>query len=235
MNLYFLDSEAYLYSYQQFFQNLFYIQSNNNFHITLLLLFLSGIFTGLNPCLISIFPISMAYVSSKRKKQIYNFIFGLYSSLFLGFILTFLLNHKYHYFLIKVPLIISIMTIFFGLNLLDIVIVNFHVFSIRLNDIFLQTIDLKDYLAGFLLGLNTSTCSAPVLLTFLIWQSYVHKVLNMVAYMIGYIIPLTTMLLVTWHYFQLSRLMQIWKIFRPAGGALILCFGILKFLDSFLL
>lgn len=231
MSLYIFEFEAYLYSYQQIFQSLISTQHNINTCVNIVLLFLAGLLASLNPCMLSMFPISIACVSGHKKsnQNIWNFIFGLYTSVFSGFSLTLFFNYRYHYILVKLPLIVSVFIIVLGLNLLNIFTIDFKILNVKLS----QVSNHQDYWMGFLFGLNSSSCSTPILLTVFLWKSHLHKIFNIFIYMLGYTLPIISILFLSWRYLNLDKIMYLWKFFIPFIGSIVLCFGILKLLNNF--
>nr|QCI06981.1 Thiol:disulfide interchange protein [Haraldiophyllum bonnemaisonii] len=60
--------EVLLYTIQQTISSIISLQSNIFSPLTIILIFLSGLLTSLNPCFISVLPLSVSYITTSSKK-----------------------------------------------------------------------------------------------------------------------------------------------------------------------
>ena len=241
MNFELTQLELSLYTFQQFISRSLYINFYLKQPLFFLLLFLSGFFTSFNPCMFSMLPISLSYISGSNSKSInqFSFFLGLSSSSILFLIFLALLNHQYHSLFISLPLISSCITVILGLYLLNILQIrpdfNLPVFST------IVTRSVKNYLLGFFLGINTSPCSMPILLTLLFLLSsssnYLLVFFYIIVYLLGYISPLLLLVFLILRFrVAYGKLFYLTSsTFVALSGCTVLIFGILRLLEKFFL
>nr|AYR06551.1 cytochrome c biogenesis protein transmembrane region [Rhodogorgon sp.] len=241
MSSYWLHLELYLYNFQQYINDLLYTNLGTNVFFMVLIVSISGILTSFNPCIMSIMPISLGYMERQHQKgsKKIGFWFGLYSSLILIIICLNILGTKFHNWLIQLPLLLSILTIFLALGLLQ-------VFGITINPRYIELPKfsylgyyLQDYMIGFFLGLNTLTCSTPILLTLLMLLSYINNFLTttvyIVFYLLGSLFPFLFLATLNVRYIQFYKLAKLGDLIMVISACFILASSELKFLESILL
>nr|YP_009296286.1 cytochrome c biogenesis protein transmembrane region [Sebdenia flabellata]AOM65221.1 cytochrome c biogenesis protein transmembrane region [Sebdenia flabellata] len=227
-----------IYYIQQQFSLFISSQLNHVTPTTLSLLFIGGIFTSLNPCLIPILSITFSYIYVNKHKQINKnfFILGITNSFIIMIIITSILNKKYHELFNTIPILSSILTIFIGLSLMKILnLSKFSTYTYQISDLFITKL-LKDYTAGIILGLSSSPCSTPILITILLWLSHSENLILGIVYLniyiLGYILPLFILVNLTFHHNQLANITKLWNIIIPISGCFILGSGIFSLLDK---
>ena len=226
--------EVLFYSLQQ---NLFQVISYelNHFKINIfMLLFTAGIFTSINPCLISIIPISIYHTAESKNKN--KFILGLFSSIIAIIMLALIVNNYYQKLIKNAPIFSSLLMIIIGLNLLNI---------LRFQDIHLSTnnihktklhLPLKNCIIRFIIGLSSSTCSTPMLINILFWISYSNNLLLGITYLcfylIGYVLPLLLLINISISSAKLNIINKIWNYFITSIGSIMLSLGIFSLLET---
>lgn len=224
---------------------IYYLQQNinklvsyelNHFHISiLLLLFIGGVFTSINPCLLSIVPLSLSYIIDSKQQYKKNiFIAGLVTSMITMIIFTTLLNSYYQELIKATPIISSISMIIIGLSLLQ--IIKIEITSIIKNPILIShDFIFNNYIKGFIIGISSSTCSTPILINILFWISYSNNLLLGIIYicfyLTGYTLPLIILMNITINYIQLDIIQKIWNYIVPLNGSIILGIGVFSLLD----
>nr|YP_010728859.1 cytochrome c biogenesis protein transmembrane region [Lithothamnion corallioides]WEA76963.1 cytochrome c biogenesis protein transmembrane region [Lithothamnion corallioides] len=233
--------ELSLYAFQQFISRSLYINFYLKQPLFFLLLFLSGVFTVFNPCMFSMLPISLSYITSSDNKSInqFSFFLGLSSSSILFLVFFSILNYKYHSLFIVLPLISACIAVILGLYLLNILQVRPDInlpFISAMSNVY-----VRNYIWGFLLGINTSPCSTPILLTLLLVLSssndYLLIFFYMVIYLLGYMFPLLLFILLILQFrFVNNKLFSFTSsIFTSLIGCTVLSFGILRLLEKIFL
>nr|YP_010902587.1 thiol:disulfide interchange protein [Hypnea nidulans]WCH54442.1 thiol:disulfide interchange protein [Hypnea nidulans] len=182
------------YYLQQKTHILFYSRLNYSYLYSCILSFIGGILTFFNPCLISILPISLSSIKNIQIKKYQNaFIYGLMSSNIIIIIIITIFTQSYNKITIYIPIFSSILTICIGLNSLQILQPNFSFLNqwLKINDnnnSFTTTL-----ITGFTIGINSSTCSTPILTTITIWLNHSSNIqwgiLYILFYLIGYTSP----------------------------------------------
>lgn len=234
----FFDIELYYLQQKIYLSLSFHI---NHFTPTIfILLFVGGLLTSLNPCFVSLLPITFSYIFGKKSQQINQniFILGILTSSIIIISITLVLNDQYKKLIEILPFISSIFIIFIGLSLLQ--VLNVSLLFTYFNNIALQinikNFIIKDYLVGCILGLSISTCSTPILLTVLFWLSNTHELIvgliYLCCYLSGYIVPLLLLINIFLNYNQLNKIVYTWNILIPISGSLVLGVGIFSFLED---
>lgn len=238
---YWLYLELYFYKFQQSIDNLLYFNSSTNGFIIVLILCLSGALTSINPCTISILPIYLAYIDSKYEKKLNNksFFCGLCSGLILFVVCLSIVRAKYYYLLVRLPLFLSIVTITLGLNWLQVFGNSIGLMYVKLPKFLSLSSYSQDYLVGLSLGLNTITCSTPVLLALFLWLPYTDSfaitLTYMFFYLLGCIFPLFFLAPLSIRYMQVHAIARYWNLIVPTIACLLLASGILRFLENIFL
>lgn len=234
----FLDVELYYLQQKIYLFLSFHI--NNFTPIIFIILFIGGLLTSLNPCLLSILPITLSYVFGQKSYKINQniFILGILTSSIFIILMTLVLSGPYKKIIEILPFISSIFIIFVGLSLLQVLNLSalFIYFNKKVIQIRIKKSLIKDYIIGCILGLSISTCSTPILLTVLFWLSNTHKLIMgliyLFCYLSGYIIPLLLLLNIVLNYNQLNKIVYTWNILIPISGSLVLGIGIFSFLEN---
>nr|AYR06350.1 cytochrome c biogenesis protein transmembrane region [Renouxia sp.] len=241
MYSYWLHLELYFYKFQQSINHLLYFNLNANSFIILMVLYISGVLTSINPCATSMLPICLAYVDSQYEKKFNNrsFFCGLCSSLILFIFCLSIVKIKYYHLFVQLSLFVSIVPIVLGLNLLQVFGNGIDLIYIRLPKFLNLSSYSQDYIVGLSLGLNTVTCSTPVLLTLFLWLPYVNSFaitfIYVFVYLLGCLFPLFFLASLGIQYIQIYKVTQYWNFILPASACLILSSGVLRFLENILL
>ena len=214
----------------------------NLHHITVfifILLFISGILTSMNPCMISMLPITASYINYQNKNHYKKsfFILGIISSFMIIIMLTSLLEK----ISISVPNISPIYMIIIGLSLLNIITINAKPLQTDSIDAFsLQTV-IKDYIIGFLVGINSCSCSTPIAAAVTFWiskSSFTYLgALYFFCYLLGYIVPLLILTNQSMNYInkKLTNLQKNWLSIVPFSGSIMIGAGTLSLLKNIFL
>lgn len=197
-----------------------------------ILIFISGVFSSLNPCSISILPVAISYINNDIKiKHNYRkevFIAGTISS----FILIIIFTSLFQAFILSIPIIYSTFMICLGLSLLEIIQFNFMTFNIKYRYSYL----IKDYITGFIVGLNSSSCSTPILSTIIFWISQSKStglgIIYSICYLLGYTLPLLFVIQITINYAALLNFKHLWNYLIPISGSIMLGLGTLSLFHS---
>nr|YP_009313201.1 Thiol:disulfi de interchange protein [Dichotomaria marginata]SCW21455.1 Thiol:disulfi de interchange protein [Dichotomaria marginata] len=229
MNTNFL--QLYLYSIKQQINNILIHQLNEISVFSFLILFIGGLLTSINPCMLSSLPFTIIYIKEKQKRftDIFLLLIGISTSLFAIGISGLLLKEKYWYLFNSIPFIWSIFIILLGCNLLN--ILNFSVTPSKTFKLlhFTDNRSLKAYITGINIGIGISPCSTPILITLIIWISSTEQFIIgftcLTIYIIGYIFPLT----LTIFYFQIfmnnNFINHIWDHISKIIGCLTISIG----------
>lgn len=239
MSFEYAQFELSLYVFQQFISRSLYVNFYLKHPLFFLLLFLSGILTSLNPCMLSMLPVSLSYISSSSNLGQSSFFLGLSSSSVLFLIFFTILSYKYHSFFIGLSGIFSCITVLVGLYLLNILQLKLELNLPALS--VMSNIYFRNYLWGFFVGINTLPCSMPILLTLLLVLSsscdYILISFYTVIYVAGHIFPLFLLALLIVRFRIISS-----KLFYRAsgtivslGGCTVLGFGVLRLLEKIFL
>jgi len=209
--------------------------------LSVAIVFVTGLLTSLTPCMLSMLPISIAYIGGYEVRDRWQaaqqsawFAAGLATTLALLGIAAALLGRVYGQIGVGLPLLVSAIAILMGLNLLGLV-------PLRLpasgNPAWIPQnwpAGLRAYLLGFTFGLVASPCSTPVLATLLAWVGASQNLLLggalLFAYALGYVLPLAiagTFTALVKQFLELRR----WSAWlAPASGAILVGFGVFSLL-----
>lgn len=217
-----------------------FIHNMDNITISLfILLFISGILTSMNPCMISVLPLTISYMNYQRNNYYRTsfFILGITNSFIIIIIFTSLLQK----ISVSIPTISSIYMIIIGLSLLNIIAINFVPLKTNSIDSFpLQNI-IKDYIIGLLIGLNSCSCSTPIAATVTFWISKSSfaslSVIYFFCYLLGYILPLIIIANQSINYInqKLKNTQSNWLTIVPFSGSIMIGLGTLSLLQNIFL
>ncbi|MBD2395308.1 cytochrome c biogenesis protein CcdA [Cyanobacterium aponinum AL20118] len=240
---------------ESFSNQLYYLQQfanelvNNQLHqvsiFSFLIIFVTGLITSLTPCMLSMLPLTIAYIGGYETKgrlssflQSAYFALGLATTLALLGVFAALLGRVYGQIGTGLPIFVSAIAILMGLNLLEIVPLKFPNWDASnwVKDNFPNS--LKSYLLGLTFGLIASPCSTPVLITLLAFVASSENIflssLLLVSYAIGYVFPLILAGTFTGTLKSLLNLRVITQWINPISGGILLIFGIYS-LGSYLI
>nr|YP_010986060.1 thiol:disulfide interchange protein [Polyopes affinis]WOL36978.1 thiol:disulfide interchange protein [Polyopes affinis] len=229
-----------LYYLQQQLSLLISLRLSNFTPFTFLVLWVSGILTSLNPCLLSVLPLSISYLygnrSSIKLKNKIMFLVGVISSLICLILTTSLVSQQYYSLISKLPLLSSIFIVILGLNLLQ--IIHFYDFFPNFNNSYYPSSIqlLQNYFIGLVLGLSSIPCSTPIILVILTWLLNAKQLflgsIYLCIYCIGYLSPLVLFVnwIINWNF--IPNIIRSWNYIIPISGSCILGFGIFSFLNK---
>lgn len=233
-----------LYLLQQWANTLVVEQLSQLTPLSLVIIFLAGLMTSLTPCLLSLLPLTIAYIGSTTDsngdrlqsfKQSLWFVLGLAITLASLGLAAAALGKIYGQIGIGLPILVSIVAILMGLNLLELLPLRFP--SLGPTDWISNDFPpaLKALLAGLTFGLIASPCSTPVLASLLAWVASRQDLLLgsglLLAYTAGYVMPLILVGIFTGSLKQLLELRQWSGWLTPLSGTVLLGFGVITLLS----
>jgi cytochrome c-type biogenesis protein len=231
-----------LYQLEQFANHLVANQLNHLTPVSVAVIFLAGLLTSLTPCMLSMLPITIAYIGGYQAQgrlqgaiQSTWFSLGLATTLAALGILAASLGKIYGQIGLGLPIVVSLLAIIMGLNLLEIIPLSFP--SLGNTDWIEKDFPsgVRSYLLGLTFGLVASPCSTPVLATLLAWvASSQDLVLGgglLLAYTGGYVAPLIVAGTFTATIKKLLELRQWSTWINPVSGALLIAFGVFSLLS----
>ena len=210
--------------------------------VSLGVIFLAGLITSLTPCMLSMLPITVGYIGGYESEgrlqaaaQSSWFALGLATTLAaLGIIAT-TIGKVYGQIGVGLPVVVSLVAIAMGLNLLEILPLQFP--SLGATDWIGEDLPrgVRSYLLGLTFGLIASPCSTPVLASLLTWVATTQNLVLggglLVAYAIGYVTPLVVAGTFTASIKKILELRRWSSWINPVSGALLLGFGIFSLLS----
>lgn len=235
-----MNYQSSFYVVQQLVSRLLYINFYSQQPFFIFSIFLSGILTGINPCIVSMFPILLTY-SNEIKDKNYNFIFFilgiLITQLSFGLFLSFF-GYTYFTSLIIWPFLSAILYVFLGLVILQIFYINIRSFKWTFKIIDISNTNIKAFIFGGLFVISTIPCIFPILLTvlnilFTINNSFLLFVYSL-FYFLGYICPIVLF----YYIFQQVKKINIFpififgKIYSRLGGFFLMSSGIFNLLRT---
>nr|YP_009732223.1 thiol:disulfide interchange protein [Gracilaria spinulosa]QHS70705.1 thiol:disulfide interchange protein [Gracilaria spinulosa] len=238
ITLHFLNTINYnIYIIEQSLYNILTSQINNAHPIIFILLVISGLLTSLNPCLLSIVPTSLSYIYTKKltNSRQTMFIFGILSSTIFNIIIFQAFHKQYEYLLHTFPILSYITTIIISLNLLSIIEFN-NSFSYD-NNLYnkLSFIPLLyNYTIGLIIGISSSSCTAPILLMTLFWisscKSWLLEIIYTTIYLLSYILPVYLIINQNSNNNPINRWPFVWNQITFLSGCTMLGYSIFSLL-----
>nr|AIA21393.1 hypothetical protein [Pyropia kanakaensis] len=233
--------DLFIYNSQHFINTITLYQLNHLSLTSFSFVFLSGLFTSLSPCVISILPVCILYIAGENQKlhpvnkinNLFIFCLGTISSFItLGIIAT-LLTKTYSQFFNGIPIISAIIIMYMGFNLLNIVPLS----SPKLNMLFTNNnYYVKMYLSGVGVGITISSCSTPIFVTLLVWINSMQKIFIgltfILIYSTGYIFPIIIGSIFSSNFSKLQYL-SLWNnSWAPFSGTILLSTGTFSLFSS---
>jgi len=229
----------YLYQLEQWANQWVVGQLNHLTVVSLGIVFLAGLLTSLTPCTLSMLPITVGYIAgyaAKQKgsaaRQALWFALGLATTLTGLGMAAAIAGRIYGQVGWGLTLVVSLIAILMGLNLLNALPLNFP------RSRFLEELpnrvpaSLQSYTLGATFGLVAAPCSTPVLATLLAWVASTQKLVVgaglLLAYTVGYVVPL---ILVGTFSGTLQALLSLrrWSSWLTTlSGVLLIAFGIIS-------
>ena len=226
-----------LYHLQQFANQLVNSQLNHISFLSVGVIFITGLLTSLTPCMLSMLPLTVAYIGGYENKGKFSsflqstyFALGLATTLAILGIFAALLGKVYGQIGTGLPIFVSAIAIIMGLNLLEVIPLKFPDWGG--SDWIQENIpsSLKSYLLGVTFGLVASPCSTPVLITLLAYLGSSKNIalssIMLISYAMGYVSPLVLAGTFTGTIKSFLNLRQITQWINPISGAILLVFGI---------
>ncbi|MFZ9737552.1 MAG: cytochrome c biogenesis protein CcdA [Prochlorotrichaceae cyanobacterium] len=213
--------------------------------LSLLILLLAGLMTSLTPCMISMLPITLGYLGGYTPAdgnhprwqgliQSLWFALGLATTLAGLGILATIVGRVYGQVGWGVSLIVSGIAIVMGLNLLELLPLQFPQWGTQDWIPPQWPRSVRSYGLGLTFGLVASPCSTPVLATLLAWISTTQDPLLgaglLLAYGIGYVSPLVIAGTFISNLKTILSVRQWSGWINPTSGALLLGFGFFSLL-----
>jgi cytochrome c-type biogenesis protein len=231
-----------LYQIEQFANSLVSTQLTHLSWVSIAVIFLAGLLTSLTPCMLSMLPITIGYIGGYQAKgrisaaiQSSWFSLGLATTLAGLGIVAASLGKVYGRVGLGLPIIVSVVAIVMGLNLLEILPLQFP--SLGATDWIAEELPdgLRSYLLGLTFGLVASPCSTPVLATLLAWVANTQDLILggglLLSYTGGYVAPLIVAGTFTASIKKLLELRRWSGWINPVSGALLLGFGVFSLLS----
>lgn len=203
---------------------------------------LAGLLTSLTPCMLSMLPITVAYIGGYESEgrlmaltQSLWFALGLATTLAGLGVAAVSLGFVYGQVGVGLPILVSAIAILMGLNLLEIIPLQWPNWggSEWISDNLPKA--ARSYLLGLTFGLVASPCSTPVLATLLAWvgstQDLVFGAVLLLAYATGYVAPLVLAGTFTASVKKLLEVRQWSGWINPASGVLLIGFGVFSLLS----
>ena len=210
--------------------------------VSIAIIFTAGLLTSLTPCMLSMLPLTVGYIGGYETKGRFQaaiqsswFALGLATTLAGLGIFAATVGKVYGQIGIGLPIVVSLVAIIMGLNLLEILPLQFP--SWGGTDWIKEDLPtgLRSYLFGLTFGLVASPCSTPVLATLLAWVGKTGDLvlggILLVAYACGYVAPLVLAGTFTASIKKLLELRRWSGWINPVSGALLLGFGVFSLLS----
>nr|YP_010850954.1 thiol:disulfide interchange protein [Aphanocladia stichidiosa]WGH13952.1 thiol:disulfide interchange protein [Aphanocladia stichidiosa] len=226
----------FFYTLQRYLSHFLFILGNKQSLLLLVFLFMLGVVTVFNPCFVSILPLALSYLNSKKSYSlnIGLFIFGLLTSFITLIILTNFLGLSF--FIYKLPIFSYLILIIVSLDLMKIInLAKLNTFfSLNSSVYLIQNTILQSYFMGLIIGLSSLPCNTSLLImvTFLLHNvnNFFIVLLDFFVYLIGCIIPLLLILKIKLNNQSFSVIFFIWKSIFPLSGSFLFMFSCFSFL-----
>nr|YP_009393240.1 thiol:disulfide interchange protein [Symphyocladiella dendroidea]ARW61802.1 thiol:disulfide interchange protein [Symphyocladiella dendroidea] len=235
----FLDNYyIFFYALQQKLYSLLFVSSNQQSFLLAILLFFLGLITVFTPCFLSLLPLVLSYINSKKNYglNISLFITGLLTSFFILILCTNLVS--FSFFIDKLPVFSYLILIVVALDLMKILSIS------KLNIpfsqyIFISSADnmfLQSYLMGLVIGSSSLPCNTSIIIvvTFLVnnLNSIFLFSLYLFIYLSGCVFPLLLIVTIEFNYNNFSLFFFIWKSIFPVSGSFLFVFSCLSLLKT---
>ncbi|MDB9494817.1 cytochrome c biogenesis protein CcdA [Spirulina major CS-329] len=231
-----------LYTASQFANHLVSEQLTHLSFVSVTLIFFAGLLTSLTPCMLSMLPITVAYIGGYESQgrlmalvQSVWFALGLATTLAGLGIGAATLGRVYGQVGIGLPIFVSAIAILMGLNLLEIIPLRWP--SWGGGDWIAENLPtgVRSYLLGLTFGLVASPCSTPVLATLLAWVGSTQDLalggVLLLSYAIGYVLPLVLAGTFTATLKKLLTVRRWSGWINPASGVILIGFGVFSLLS----
>nr|YP_009399438.1 thiol:disulfide interchange protein [Dictyomenia sonderi]ARW69044.1 thiol:disulfide interchange protein [Dictyomenia sonderi] len=229
---------VFFYALQKQWSSLFFLLINEQSIFFFILLFLLGLITIFTPCFLSLLPLALSYIHSKKTYSGLNislFIAGLLTSFVILIGFTNLVS--FPVVIYKLPLFSYFFLILVALDLmkiLNILTFNFP-FNKYLSMFYYNSSFLQSYVIGLIIGFSSLPCNTSILVivTFLVnnLNNIFLVLLSVFVYLAGCILPLLLILNIEFDYHNFPFLLFIWKSVFPVSGSFLFifsCFSLLK-------
>jgi cytochrome c-type biogenesis protein len=231
-----------LYSLQQSGDRLVEEQLSHLSPLSLGLIFGVGVVTSLTPCMLSMLPLTIAYLAGAQTlnrrqswSQTLGFVCGLATTLAALGLVAAVLGRIYGQMGLTLPLLVSGLAIVMGLNLWGLIPLPWPSLGTTgwISEHWSPL--LRAYMIGLTFGLIASPCSTPVLATLLAWivahQNLVLGAGLLLAYGLGTVFPLLVVGLFTKALQQFLALRQWSGWLNPLSGSILIAFGVISLLS----
>lgn len=231
-----------LYQLQQMADSLVSSQLLQLSPVSLLIIYLTGLITSLTPCMLSMLPLTVAYIGGYDKGgrlsaflQSIFFTLGLATTLSALGIFAALFGKVYGQVGKGLPLLVSIIAILMGLNLLEVIPLSLPQGNIPLPPNLHLPKSLQSYLLGVSFGFIASPCSTPVLITLLAYVGSSGNILLsslfLGSYALGYVSPLIVAGTFTGIIRSILSLKSVTQWLNPISGMILVTFGVYSLLS----
>ncbi len=209
--------------------------------LTIAIVFIGGLLTGLGPCSLSLLPITVAYLAGFQDQQkpftrSINFCSGIILSLIILGSLSGFLGKIFGQIPLFFPKLVAIVSIAMGLNLLGILKVQLPQGPNPDNWRIKVPVPLAPISAGLAFGLASTPCTTPVLAILLAWIAKTGNpligIILLSFFGLGQVSPL---ILVGTAAGSLPRLLTLRPFFQwiqPLCGSIFLTIGLLTLLSG---
>lgn len=210
--------------------------------ITLGVVFLAGLITGLGPCSLSLLPVTLAYLAgfgNQRQppwQRSLSFVGGIIAALVVLGLLSGLMGRLYGKVPEQIPLLVALVSVIMGLNLLG--LLRFPLPSGPDPEIWRRWVPspLAPLAAGLAFGLAATPCTTPVLAVLLTWMaangSPLIGVLLLACFGAGQVLPLLMAGTAAATLPDLLRLRRLGQWVPPISGVVLLTTGSLVLLSQ---
>ena len=239
MNIDAMSSELSVYMLQQLLNRLLYTELYLKSPLLVFLIGFIGLISGVNPCIISIAPISLAYLNFHRSKKHYliSLLVGIFSVLMLVVLFCSVFGYRYYTFLVSLPFLSAVFAILLGLLVLD--ILSFRVNDSIITNTFLVFFQLNShsFFLGCFLAISTLPCIIPILIALFVLLSSANNYFLISfyigVYLLGYMLPLLILFVIVlrFRYLQFVLLSLFFSFYKLVSGCFMLSWGILKCLE----